>query len=724
LEFIRKTAWYGVTVTIAAIMALALLFAGPADKAFAGHTAVISTSTVADELSVTVTVTGLAAGTDQVSTLTSNIVSTGGTFTITFQGQTTSGIAHNANAATIETAFEGLSTVGSGNGTVASVGNADTAFAEVDVVTITMDVGHADPITIISSMTGSGGAAVVPTVTITAAFVASVDAVTITIDPASTGTAEFSILGAQSLVLLDGNAADTDEDHDEIGIAIKAKSAGVVLLNVTSKGDSKTLAFNVTAVTAVASITLGTPSPTQVPAAGGTGADITVVLKSATGVTLTGATYTVTSSLGVVASNATDCDISADGTADTNSDASCKVTNSQATDVIEIFGNGITGTATITVTSGTVTATKSVTLTGGTVSSIVLDLVRTNSTVSFVAKGIIADRQSTTTELDELLAVARTLDADGNSIISGDVTFKITNAAGDTVALFRNVAAAASGDVNTEAATESNLTFAAGTTCDTSITTTTGSCKDTPEVLAGGLSRAGATALIDVDSASTAPLATGTYTVTATHGALTLLKTVTATFVVAGPVATITIAGDAAIDIGGQGSITATLLDSEGNPVADQTAIGFETSNAVITTLTTAGTVSDDGVTTGGASTMTILGLAGGSVEVFGIAGGKVGSLTIVVGTAAPATPAAVTVTVSVLTAPPAGGFTQGAAGTTDRQAFADAQTFTVVIMWRFDVATQGWLSFIPATDGVAAPEIAQTMKTLSATDIISAFSK
>lgn len=43
---------------------------------------------------------------------------TGGTFTLTFGGQTTSGIAYNAAAATVQTAFTGLSSVGSGNATV------------------------------------------------------------------------------------------------------------------------------------------------------------------------------------------------------------------------------------------------------------------------------------------------------------------------------------------------------------------------------------------------------------------------------------------------------------------------------------------------------------------------------------------------------------------------------------------------------------------------------
>lgn len=40
---------------------------------------------------------------------------TGGTFTVTYGGQTTSGVAYNASASTLQTALEALSSIGSGN---------------------------------------------------------------------------------------------------------------------------------------------------------------------------------------------------------------------------------------------------------------------------------------------------------------------------------------------------------------------------------------------------------------------------------------------------------------------------------------------------------------------------------------------------------------------------------------------------------------------------------
>jgi hypothetical protein len=55
------------------------------------------------------------SGTSEVQTITITGTPTGGTFTLTFAGATTSAIAYNASAATVQTALEALSTIGSGN---------------------------------------------------------------------------------------------------------------------------------------------------------------------------------------------------------------------------------------------------------------------------------------------------------------------------------------------------------------------------------------------------------------------------------------------------------------------------------------------------------------------------------------------------------------------------------------------------------------------------------
>lgn len=52
---------------------------------------------------------------NEVQTITITGSPTGGTFILAFQGSTTGNIAYNASAATVETALEGLSSIGSGN---------------------------------------------------------------------------------------------------------------------------------------------------------------------------------------------------------------------------------------------------------------------------------------------------------------------------------------------------------------------------------------------------------------------------------------------------------------------------------------------------------------------------------------------------------------------------------------------------------------------------------
>jgi hypothetical protein len=82
-------------------------------------------------------------GGNEVQTLT--ITATGGTYTLTFNGQTTTAIAFNANAATIQTAFTALSTVGAGNATVTGTGpfvfTFQNALGEQDVSAITVGTG-------------------------------------------------------------------------------------------------------------------------------------------------------------------------------------------------------------------------------------------------------------------------------------------------------------------------------------------------------------------------------------------------------------------------------------------------------------------------------------------------------------------------------------------------------------------------------------------------------
>ncbi|MHB8398436.1 MAG: P22 phage major capsid protein family protein [Candidatus Limnocylindrales bacterium] len=85
------------------------------------------------------------------ATVTLNNTPTGGTFTITYGGQTTSALAFNASAATVQTAIQALSSVGAGNATVTLVGT---------VYTITFAGTLAENISAVSSsgllLTGAG----------------------------------------------------------------------------------------------------------------------------------------------------------------------------------------------------------------------------------------------------------------------------------------------------------------------------------------------------------------------------------------------------------------------------------------------------------------------------------------------------------------------------------------------------------------------------------------
>jgi hypothetical protein len=88
-----------------------------------------------------VTWTNIAAGTNAVWTLAFGGTVTGGTFTVSYGGQTTSAIAYNATAAQVQAALQSLSTIGSGNVTVTG-GPGPTSY----VVTFVNALGNA-PIT-------------------------------------------------------------------------------------------------------------------------------------------------------------------------------------------------------------------------------------------------------------------------------------------------------------------------------------------------------------------------------------------------------------------------------------------------------------------------------------------------------------------------------------------------------------------------------------------------
>src|SRR5215471_14292776 len=79
---------------------------------------------------VSVVIDGAAGGpVNEVQTLTVSATTNGGTYTLTFGGATTSALAWNAPAATVQTALQGLSSIGAGNVTVAGANPYTLTFA-------------------------------------------------------------------------------------------------------------------------------------------------------------------------------------------------------------------------------------------------------------------------------------------------------------------------------------------------------------------------------------------------------------------------------------------------------------------------------------------------------------------------------------------------------------------------------------------------------------------
>jgi hypothetical protein len=111
----------------------------------------------------------LAARPNEVQTVTITGTPTGGTFTLSFDGATTSGIAYNANAATVQAALEALSSVdagavvvtgGPGPGTAFTVTFSGTQFQGTNVPAMTASgaslTGGTSPDVTIATSTGGG----------------------------------------------------------------------------------------------------------------------------------------------------------------------------------------------------------------------------------------------------------------------------------------------------------------------------------------------------------------------------------------------------------------------------------------------------------------------------------------------------------------------------------------------------------------------------------------
>lgn len=96
--------------------------------------------------------------TSEVQTITITGTPTGGTFTLSFRGQTTTAIAYNAANTAVQTALQGLSTIGSGNATV--TGGPGPATPYVVTFAGTLANQSVDTIVAVGSLTGGTAPAI------------------------------------------------------------------------------------------------------------------------------------------------------------------------------------------------------------------------------------------------------------------------------------------------------------------------------------------------------------------------------------------------------------------------------------------------------------------------------------------------------------------------------------------------------------------------------------
>ena len=112
-------------------------------------TSSVSIATTADGgngLGVNTTTNGAGPSTNEVQTVT--VRGSGGTFTLTFGGQTATGLAYNISAGALQSALEGLSSIGTGN---VSVTSATTVGGTVYTITFQGTLAHANQAQLVPS---------------------------------------------------------------------------------------------------------------------------------------------------------------------------------------------------------------------------------------------------------------------------------------------------------------------------------------------------------------------------------------------------------------------------------------------------------------------------------------------------------------------------------------------------------------------------------------------
>ena len=241
----------------------------------------------------------------------------------------------------------------------------------------------------------------------------------------------------------------------------------------------------------------------------------------------------------------------------------------------------------------------------GLASTLELSGRRSNSASSLIAKAVVRNTDSSTTDQDELIVAGIAKDAAGGVLGSGNVTFTVTGPAGNTVVVVT--------------ANES-LSPVAGTACSVSGTGTT-SCTDAIEARAAGASTPShAFAYIDIDSLAGEPI--GTYTVTGSIVGVanaTIFGTMTFTLVKAP--ATLTMTDPGTIGLGESKAVTITCKNADDTacPSGTLIAVNVSSSNLLAQNASTGSagsSIADIRTTDAGTATVNLIGVTAGTTQI------------------------------------------------------------------------------------------------------------
>jgi hypothetical protein len=177
---------------------------------------------------------GTGTGTAEVQTLAAS-GATAGTFTLTFNGQTTSALAFSATAAQVQTALQALTTVGNG-GITATGGPAQTTNIVLTFAGTLLGTGN-QPLIVLdkSGLTGGGAAAVSETTRGQLPYTSEIKKGTFVLpDTANLGYYKVWVTG--DAIVLDGSSGPPGYLMESINVADGDVTEGILIMGSVLTG--------------------------------------------------------------------------------------------------------------------------------------------------------------------------------------------------------------------------------------------------------------------------------------------------------------------------------------------------------------------------------------------------------------------------------------------------------------------------------------------------------